>query len=82
MSVEQECGEVVRKIEEFRRQEGNATDAGKFDPSLDAGIAPRRHAGGGEGQRGDPRTERTGNQSFRWWQREGKVKDVSHFLNG
>jgi hypothetical protein len=50
MNVEEEYGKDLWEIEEFRRCEGNATDAGKFDPSLDEGIAPHRHEGGG-GQR-------------------------------
>jgi hypothetical protein len=46
MSLEQECGKDVREIEEFKRREGNATDAGELDPSSDAGIAPQGMRGG------------------------------------
>jgi hypothetical protein len=45
-NVEEECGKDVREIEEFTRCEGNVADAGKFDPSLNAGIAPHRDEGG------------------------------------
>jgi hypothetical protein len=47
MSVEEASEEDVSEIEGFRRQDENAIDAGEFDPSLGAGLAPHRHKGGG-----------------------------------
>ena len=61
LNVEEECGKDVREIEELAICEGNVADAGKFDPSLNAGIAPHRDEGGYWSENfSDPRTARAG----------------------